>query len=172
MNLHDKATLLTMKVYLHGLLARHDRMFMSNGIEGRLPFCSDLVLKTRFGIQNNLIQDSSQGKIIIKKLASKYFSKEFVYRKKIGFSSPFGDWCSSKKYWRSYYEKLDIDFIDYISNPSFFIEHKAMAESKTKWSGQNLNIIFSYINISLWYKIFFESADFTKKSSWEKVIDE
>ena len=47
-----------------------------------------------------------------------------------------------------------------------------MAESKTKWSGQNLNIIFSYINISLWYKVFFESADFTKKSSWEKVIDE
>ena len=172
MSLHDKATLLTTKVYLHGLLSRHDKMFMANGIEGRLPFCSDLVLKTRFGIHDNLIQDGVHGKIIIKKLATKYFSNQFVYRNKIGFSSPFGDWCSSKNYWRSYYDKLDLDFIGYISDPSFFMKHKAMEESKEKWSNQNLNAIFSYINISIWYKIFFDSNNFTEKSSWQNVMVE
>jgi asparagine synthase (glutamine-hydrolysing) len=171
MSTHDKATLITMKVYLHGLLARHDRMFMSNGIEGRLPFCSDLVLKTRFCLPDKYIQNENEGKVILKKLAAQYYPKDFVYRKKIGFSSPFGDWCSSPNYWRNYYEKLDKDFIGYISNPEFFIKHKLMNESKEKWSGQNLNIIFNYINISLWYAIFFESEDFTKRSSWKKIVE-
>ncbi len=172
MSIHDKATLITIKAYLHGLLARHDRMFMASGIEGRLPFCSDLILKNRFGILDNKIQNENEGKIIIKKIASKYFPKDFVYRKKVGFSSPFGDWCSDKKYWRNYYDKLDKDFIGYISDPSFFTKHNAMDESKEKWSGQNLNIIFNYINISLWYKIFFESSDFTKDLSWQKIVEE
>ena len=172
MSAHDKATLITMKVYLHGLLARHDRMFMASGIEGRLPFCSDLVLKTRFGLTDKLVQDENEGKVILKKLASQYYPNDFVYRKKIGFSSPFGDWCSSPKYWRNYYENLDKDFIGYISNPDFLSKHKLMNEGKEKWSGQNLNTIFNYINVSLWYRIFFESDDFTKSSAWENIVEQ
>ena len=37
-NKKEQASYVTIKSYLHGLLARHDRMFMASGIEGRLPF--------------------------------------------------------------------------------------------------------------------------------------
>ena len=37
MSLQQKASVATIETVLHGLLARHDRMFMSNSIEGRPP---------------------------------------------------------------------------------------------------------------------------------------
>ena len=95
-NKKEQASYLTIKCYLHGLLARHDRMFMASGIEGRLPFCSNNILKSRICLPSNLIHHNNQGKVVLKNLALKYFDNDFVFRKKIGFSSPFGDWCADK----------------------------------------------------------------------------
>ena len=77
-NKQDQASYLTIKAYLHGLLARHDRMFMASGVEGRLPFCTDEIIKARFKLSEGVIHNNLHGKIILKNLAEQYFSKELV----------------------------------------------------------------------------------------------
>ena len=169
---HGKATILTIKSYLHALLARHDRMFMSSGIEGRPPFCTDELLLARFGLDDINVQDGKVGKIPIKNLAKKYFSDGFVNRKKIGFSSPFGDWCSDPNYWRGYYDRLSLEFVSDFSDVSTIIKHQKMLEGKEKWSGQLLNCIFSWINFQTWYQIFFESEDIKMIDSWKNISNQ
>ena len=163
----NKTTILTIKSYLHGLLARHDRMFMANGMEGRLPFCTDEMLLNRFSLNDDEIHNKNDGKVIIKKYAEKYFKSEFVYRKKIGFSSPFGDWCADKNIWRGYYDNLSLEFVSEYGNADVIRDHNKLKENKEKWSNQNLNCMFSWINFQTWYEIFFNSKDISNKSAWE-----
>ena len=49
----------------------------------------------------------SQNKFITKKIAEKYFTKDFVYRKKMGFEVPIGHWIKTK--WKNrFYDVLMI----------------------------------------------------------------
>ena len=68
MSLQQKASVATIETVLHGLLARHDRMFMSNSIEGRPPFCTDEIIRARFGMDDALVHDGRYGKLELKNL--------------------------------------------------------------------------------------------------------
>lgn len=166
---HGKATVVTVKAYLHGLLARHDRMFMSHGIEGRPPFCTDEMLLARFALQDVQVQDGKVGKLVLKQLAEKYFDRDFVYRKKIGFSAPFGDWCASPKWWRGYVDATDLEFVDQFADVAPFQAQQKMAEGAEKWSGQNLNMAFAWMNLRCWHRIFIESPDPTEAMAWQSI---
>jgi len=166
----QKATVITVESVLHGLLARHDRMFMSQSIEGRPPFCTDLMVRARFGMADEDVHGKQGGKLAIKRMTERYFDRDFVYRKKIGFSSPFGDWCSDPLWWRDYIDKLDIDFLDDLMDTSKLRATLAMPEGKEKWSGQNLNLIFTIANLQLWHEIFIESRDPLSDAAWQDAL--
>jgi asparagine synthase (glutamine-hydrolysing) len=166
----QKASVVTMESVLHGLFARHDRMFMAHSIEGRPPFCANDIVRARFPLVDTQIHSNQQGKIVVKELARRYFERDFVYRKKIGFSAPYGDWCASEDYWRSYVDRLDISFLRELLDSSPLDRVLAMPEGKEKWSGSNLNLIFSLTNFILWHDIFIESRDPTSESAWQSVV--
>ena len=169
---HSKATVMTVKAYLHGLLARHDRMFMSHGIEGRPPFCTDEMLAARFALDDHQVQDGQTGKLVLKQLAEKYFTHDFVYRKKIGFSAPFGDWCSSHEWWRGYVDATDLDFVSQFADVTPLRRQRDMPEAKEKWSDQNLNLAFSWMNLRCWHRMFIESDDPASAEAWQKTTPE
>jgi asparagine synthase (glutamine-hydrolysing) len=81
------------------LLLRTDRATMASSIESRVPFLDndfvkfamELPLEYKFGINKN------ENKSILKELALKYFSHDFVYRKKQGFPMPVGNWFYEEK---------------------------------------------------------------------------
>jgi asparagine synthase (glutamine-hydrolysing) len=99
------------------ILCRTDRATMAYSIEARVPFLS----KEISNFANSLSEDecvnirNSRGKVLLKKLCLNYFSKDFVYRKKIGFELPIAEWLSDdfKDIISSYMQKQKIDFIDY-----------------------------------------------------------
>ena len=71
---------------------------MGNGIEFRVPFIKKKILE--LSLQNNLYllhQSKKYTKVILRKVAEKYFSKEHIYRNKIGFSTPINRWMRNKK---------------------------------------------------------------------------
>ncbi len=166
----QRATVITVETVLHGLLARHDRMFMSQSIEGRPPFCTDLMVQARFGMADEDVHGKRGGKLAIKRLTERYFESDFVYRKKIGFSSPFGDWCSDPLWWRDYIGKLNIDFLDDLMDTAKLRATLAMPESESKWSGQNLNLLFTIANLQLWHEIFIQSADPLCDAAWQDAL--
>ena len=152
----QKTSYLTIKKNLHSLLARHDRMFMANGIEGRPPFTSKNIIDGRFSMPDDKIHNNSYGKFIIKKIAEKYFSKNFAFRDKIGFSSPYGDWLSQERYLGNYWKYLNFDMIDEYMNIDFVKNILSLPDSKEKWTGHNLNFLMCLLNFQIWHSLFFE----------------
>jgi asparagine synthase (glutamine-hydrolysing) len=170
MSLRQKASVATIETVLHGLLARHDRMFMSNSIEGRPPFCTDDIIRARFGMDDALVHDGRHGKLELKNLLSGYTDRNFAFRKKIGFSAPFGDWCSSPSWWNGYVSNIDLELMAQFVNVDELRRHQLLPEGQEKWSSQNLNLIFSLAQLQLWYKIFFDSQDYTVTESWKQHV--
>ncbi len=153
----QKTSYLTIKRSLHSLLSRHDRMFMANGIEGRPPFTANNIIDTRFSMKDKSIDHKGYGKYVFKKYAEKYFPKDFVYRKKIGFSSPYGDWLYDEKYWGSYWKFLDYEIISEFMDVKIVKSILDLPDTKKKWTGGNLNFLMSLMNFQLWYLMFFDN---------------
>ncbi len=166
----QKSSVVTIETVLHGLLARHDRMFMAHSIEGRPPFCTDEVIQARFARDDSEIQDGKTGKLAVKRLAERYFDDTFVYREKIGFSSPFGDWCSDDNWWRGYIDRMNDEFLGSLVDLSPLQAQRAMPEGREKWSMQNLNMVFSLAQLQLWHDIFIDAADPLSADAWQRTV--
>tara|TARA_Y100000768_G_scaffold354480_1_gene307488 strand:+ start:3043 stop:4833 length:1791 start_codon:yes stop_codon:yes gene_type:complete len=154
----QKATILLIKNGLQGLLARHDKMFMSASIEGRPPFLSKKLVEKRFSLNDDDIHSESIGKKNIKGIASNYYDAEFVYRPKIGFSSPYGDWLADEKIWGKYLRDLNLDLFSDLLNVDRLKEIIDIEDPREKFSGNNLNILMSLTSFQAFYSIFFENV--------------
>ena len=153
----QKTSFLTIKRSLHALLARHDRMFMAHGIEGRPPFAAKNVIEARFSMPDSQIYHNGYGKYVIKNYAEKYFDRDFVYRPKIGFSCPYGDWLSDNEYWKGYWKYLDKELISEFMDIKIVNDILNLPDSTYKWTGDNLNFLMCLLNFQLWYSLFFEA---------------
>ena len=101
-----------MKTFMVDLLMRQDKVSMASSIECRVPFVdqdfiefvranvsvSDMVRRQSFG------RKKQNTKLILKRLAAKYFGDDFAYRKKMGLPSPLAEY---------FYEP---EFRDYMQN--------------------------------------------------------
>jgi len=153
----QKTSVLTIKRSLHALLARHDRMFMAHGIEGRPPFAAKNVIEARFSLPDDQIHRNGYGKYVIKNYAEKYLGRDFTYRPKIGFSCPYGDWLSDDEYWKGYWKYLDKELISEIMDIKIVNDILDLPDSAFKWTGDNLNFLMCLLNFQLWYALFFEA---------------
>ena len=171
MTIRQKASVVTIETVLHGLLARHDRMFMSNSIEGRPPFCTHEVVKARFAMDDDHVHNGTHGKFALKRKLAELTDTQFAFRKKIGFSAPFGDWCASPAWWNGYVNRLDCRFLSEFIDCDMLGAHQALPDGKDKWSQQNLNLIFSLTQFQLWHDIFFgdDSTDLSE-DAWKSVV--
>ena len=107
----QRASVATIETVLHGLLARHDRMFMSQSIEGRPPFCSGELILARFAMDESAVHDGKNGKLALKQMLETYTDHDFAFRKKIGFSAPFGDLCSDPNWCNGYVDRINLDLM-------------------------------------------------------------
>lgn len=74
------------------LLERGDKMLMAASVEGRVPFLDFNVVELAFQIQDKFKIKGMERKYIVKRMAEKYIPKNIIYRKKVGFYIPIGDW--------------------------------------------------------------------------------
>ena len=92
----DKSIEFYSKIFLQDqILVKTDRLSMMHGLEVRSPFLDyDLVdclrqIPNKYKLNNNI------SKYILKKTFEKDFNKDFIYRKKMGFSTPISKWIIS-----------------------------------------------------------------------------
>jgi len=89
-----------MKTFMVDLLLRQDKISMASSIECRVPFVDqDLIAFTRNNINaddmlkcQSFKKQKQNTKLVLKKLAAKYFGEEFTYRTKMGLPSPLEDY--------------------------------------------------------------------------------
>ncbi len=172
MSPQEKTSYLLIKRGLHGLLARHDRMFMSNGIEGRPPFAAKNIIDARYSLKDEFIYNNGVGKYIIKNITEQYFPREFVRRSKIGFSSPYGDWISDNKYLGKYWRLLNYELLSNYFNIDSIKKLFLQPDTSEKWTGDNLNFMMCLLNFQTFHSIFFENENFSDLSCVEDFINE
>jgi asparagine synthase (glutamine-hydrolysing) len=106
-NAVDRCLKYDMRTYMVDLLMRQDRMTMAHSIENRVPFLDHQLVEFVRSLPTNLLVGKGvyrkdllmrNTKILLKQKAEEYFSKEFVYRKKCGFTMPLDQYYKNKDF--------------------------------------------------------------------------
>lgn len=93
----DRALYVDFGSYLvDNCLTKVDRMSMACSIEARVPLLDRDVVEFAFRLPSRLKYDSSQTKILLKRIAARYVPRECVYRPKEGFSIPIKAWLKQE----------------------------------------------------------------------------
>ncbi len=88
------ATMLTDQMtYLpNDLLVKVDIASMANSLEARSPFLDHKVIEFAASLPENLKMQKFETKSLLKKVAAKLVPREVIYRRKMGFGVPIGNW--------------------------------------------------------------------------------
>ncbi len=78
------------------LLVKVDRMLMSFGVEGRVPFLDHRIVDFGLSLPDHLKIKSHYGKLFLRRWAEKHVPKNHLWRKKTGFHVPVGDYLSNR----------------------------------------------------------------------------
>jgi len=96
-----------MQTYLVDLLVRQDKMTMAHSIENRVPFLDRELVGYVRAIPPGLLVDRTirpfgnrmrNTKVLLKKLAERWFPSDFVYRRKSGFSLPLHEYFRDQRF--------------------------------------------------------------------------
>lgn len=104
----DRMLWLDNRTYLpDDLLVKMDIATMHCGLEGRSPLLDHEVIEFCARLPVNLKVRDRTGKYLLKRLAEKYFPRDFVHRKKMGFGIPVAQWLRGDL--RGHVEDLILD---------------------------------------------------------------
>jgi asparagine synthase (glutamine-hydrolysing) len=96
-----------LRTYLVDLLIRQDKMTMAHSLENRVPFLDHELVEHVRSLPTNLLVDTplrpgqfkTRGtKILLRKLARRYFDDRFVYRPKVGFTMPLQEYFRDSRF--------------------------------------------------------------------------
>jgi len=74
------------------LLVKADRILMSFGLEGRVPFLDHRVVEFGLALPDGLKTGADGGKLFLKRWAERYLPSDYLWRRKTGFRVPIGEW--------------------------------------------------------------------------------
>ena len=163
------------KTFLHGLLVVEDKLSMAQSLETRVPFLdNDLVdfamstpVKLKLGKLSEVVklnenepgaktakyfQKTRDGKLLLRRMLSKYVPSDVVDREKQGFSAPDGSWFKGESI--DYVREILFDSDAQIYN---FLDRKSIQSLV----GDHLNgienrrlLIWSLLNVEHWCREF------------------
>jgi len=82
------------------LLVKVDRSSMRYGLEVRVPFLDHRLVEYSLNIDPTLKIKGGENKYIIKKIMEQYYTRNLIYRQKIGFSIPLEKWLKGADYFQ------------------------------------------------------------------------
>ncbi len=92
----NKASWMEFNIYMQNQLLRDaDVMSMSHGLEIRVPFLDDEVIKTAFTINENIKYKGKLPKQLLTETFKKLLPEPVWNRPKMGFSFPFNEWLKN-----------------------------------------------------------------------------
>ena len=152
------------QTFLQGLLTLEDKISMSFGLETRVPFLdNDLVdfamkipikhkLEKLVHNEETFTNQTSDGKIVLRRVFENYVTKEYSNNKKQGFSGPDGSWFkgNSIEYVRGLIKNKDAamyNYLDFDSVANIVDIHFSGRDNKRL-------LIWSLINFEIWLNTF------------------
>jgi len=82
------------KTYLVELLMKQDQMSMAASVESRVPFLDHVLAEFAASIPSKYATQGLAGKMILKSAVEDLLPHEIIYRKKMGFPTPWAYWLA------------------------------------------------------------------------------
>ncbi len=134
---------------LHNLLARVDRMTMSQGIEARVPYLDKQVVEYVLSHPRYFWVDNKIPKEKLRRVSSKYLPKDIIDRPKMGFPTPWETWFKRTEHKKEISSK--------IKKSGVLSEYWTKTEIGKMLNSSNDNqFLWRLYNFQLWYEINFE----------------
>jgi asparagine synthase (glutamine-hydrolysing) len=156
LNLTPLETLLAYdrQVYMVPLLHRLDRTSMATGLEARVPFLDHRLISWGMRLPPELkMKLGRDNKVLLKRVAKKYFPREMIYRRKKGFDVPLKEWFREPGRLR--------DQLDLILSRAFlergFVDRagvRKLVNQHLTGSHDRSEILWSLLNFELWTQMF------------------
>jgi len=142
------------KTYLVELLMKQDQMSMAASVESRVPFLDHVLVEFAARIPSKYATQGFAGKMILKSAVEDLLPREIIYRKKMGFPTPWAYWLAGSQ----------LDSIEFtltenrtlargLFHPEalrrLFVEHRAGQRD-------NGNRIWRLLNLELWMRVCLE----------------
>jgi len=82
------------KTYLQELLMKQDQMSMAASIESRVPFLDHVLVEFTASIPKQFLIRGLAGKSVLKSAVEDLLPRSIIYRKKMGFPTPWSQWLN------------------------------------------------------------------------------
>jgi asparagine synthase (glutamine-hydrolysing) len=150
------------KTYLVELLMKQDNMSMAASIESRVPFLDHVLVEFATRIPRDVQLKGLAGKTILKKAVEDLLPHSILYRRKLGFPTPWSGWLAgarldsiekmltgTRSLQRGYFKREAIERL--------FAEHRAKYRD-------HYDRIWRLLNLELWHRVCIEgeSEGFTR----------
>jgi asparagine synthase (glutamine-hydrolysing) len=136
------------------LLVKTDRMTMAWGLEGRVPFLDHRIVEFGLSLPSNLKIQSGEGKVFLKRWASRYIPEDYLRKPKKGFHVPMGEWLS-----RPFIEELQKILPAHPSIKPWFKPAGILELIKrSPDSPVNTRMLWAILQFAIWYKLFIENS--------------
>ncbi len=153
-NLLKRLLYTDINTYLVELLMKQDQMSMAASLESRVPFLDHVLVEFAASIPARYATRGLEGKEILKSAVTDVLPRSIIYRKKMGFPTPWAGWLIG--------QQLQ-DLEDLLLEPRsrarnlfrpeavrrIFAEHRSGVRD-------NANRIWRLVNLELWFRIFIE----------------
>jgi len=140
--------------YLVELLMKQDQMSMAASIESRVPFLDHPLVEFAAGIPSAYEVRGLEGKSILKSAVEDLLPRSIIYRRKMGFPTPWANWLAGEQLLEL--EKLLLEprsmertLFQPEAIRTLFAEHR----SRTR---DNSNRIWRLLNLELWFRVFLD----------------
>jgi asparagine synthase (glutamine-hydrolysing) len=140
--------------YLIELLMKQDQMSMAASIESRVPFLDHVLVEFTARIPAKYSIQGMAGKFILKQAVDDLLPRSIVYRKKMGFPTPWDYWLSGPQLDDLERMLLEPRTIERgLFRPDtvkrIFTEHRAKARDHG-------NRIWRLLNLEIWHRVFID----------------
>ena len=145
------------KTYLVELLMKQDNMSMAASIESRVPFLDHILVEFATNIPQNLQLGGFAGKRILKKAVEDLLPHSILYRRKLGFPTPWSCWLAGPR--------LDVIrslLLEPRSVERELFQRSAVArlfEEHRSGYRDHYDRIWRLLNLELWHRVCLEKED-------------
>jgi asparagine synthase (glutamine-hydrolysing) len=140
--------------YLVELLMKQDQMSMAASLESRVPFLDHPLVEFAAGIPSSYAVKGLEGKSILKSAVEDILPHSIIYRKKMGFPTPWSGWLSGEQL-----QELEQLLLEPRSTQRNIFQPDAVrrifTEHRTR-TRDNSTRIWRLLNLELWFRVFID----------------
>lgn len=142
------------KTYLVELLMKQDNMSMAASIESRVPFLDHVLVEWATSVPSSAQIRGTSGKWILKKAMQDLLPHSVIYRKKLGFPTPWSSWLRGPRL-----EAIEQMLLEQRTLQRGFFKENAIEtlfrEHRAHYRDHN-DRIWRLLNLELWHRVCLE----------------